>query len=128
MSLQSKTYVVVLSSSARMPELSREIALVAANIVIFAMIIVDRMRAFKSWVNIRAVFSQTTYDLLFAVAMIAMLLARGLDFSLRSVFALSSVAFAITMSSSKLNLKPLITQTFSFEPSIDVFERAVEGA
>ena len=76
---------------------SREFLLVLINVAIFAVLGFLRPDAFLSWTNIKAVLSLMSYDLLIAVAMTMVLIVRGLDLSVGSVLALSSVVMAMLM-------------------------------
>lgn len=76
---------------------SREFLLVAINAAIFAALAFMRPDVFPTWTNIKAVLSLMSYDLLLAVAMTAVLIVRGLDLSVGSVLALSSVVMAMLM-------------------------------
>jgi len=76
---------------------SREFLLVGINLVIFAFLAFMRPDVFPTWTNIKAVLSLMSYDLLVAVAMTVVLIARGLDLSVGSVLALSSVVIAMLM-------------------------------
>lgn len=76
---------------------SREALLVCLNVVICVTLAVLRPDAFASWTNFKAVLSLMTYDLLLAVAMTTVLIVRGLDLSVGSVFALTSVLLAMML-------------------------------
>jgi ribose transport system permease protein len=76
---------------------SREVLLVLINAIIFAVLASLRPDAFPAWTNLKAVLSLMTYDLLLAVAMTTVLIVRGLDLSLGSVLALTTVVMAILM-------------------------------
>ncbi|MBV9673520.1 MAG: ABC transporter permease [Verrucomicrobia bacterium] len=56
-----------------------------------------RPTAFLSWTNIKAVLSLMSYDLLVAIGMTIVLIVRGIDLSVGSVMALSSVTMALLM-------------------------------
>lgn len=76
---------------------SREFLLVLINLAIFGFLAFMRPDVFPTWTNIKAVLSLMSYDLLIAVAMTVVLIARGLDLSVGSVLALSSVVMAMLM-------------------------------
>jgi ribose transport system permease protein len=76
---------------------SRELLLVLINAVIFAVLATLRPDAFPTWTNLKAVLSLMTYDLLLAVAMTTVLIVRGLDLSVGSVLALTTVVMAMLM-------------------------------
>jgi ribose transport system permease protein len=76
---------------------SREFLLVLINLLIFAVLGFLRPDAFLSWTNIKAVLSLMSYDVLVAVAMTMVLIVRGLDLSVGSVLALTSVVMALLM-------------------------------
>jgi ribose transport system permease protein len=76
---------------------SRELLLVLINAVIFIGLAVARPDAFPTWTNLKAVLSLMTYDLLLAVAMTTVLIVRGLDLSVGSVLALTSVVLAMLL-------------------------------
>jgi ribose transport system permease protein len=76
---------------------SRQFLLVLINLAIFLTLSVLRPAAFPSWTNIKAVLSLMSYDLLIAIAMTIVLIVRGIDLSVGSVLALSSVAMALLM-------------------------------
>lgn len=76
---------------------SRQFLLVLINLGIFMALAVLRPDAFLSWTNIKAVLSLMSYDLLLAMAMTMVLIVRGLDLSVGSVMALSSVVMALLM-------------------------------
>lgn len=76
---------------------SREFLLVLINLAIFGYLAFMRPDVFPTWTNIKAVLSLMSYDLLIAVAMTVVLIARGLDLSVGSVLALSSVVMAMLM-------------------------------
>jgi ribose transport system permease protein len=76
---------------------SRESLLVLINIIIFGVLGLLRPDAFLSWTNIKAVLSLMSYDLLIAIAMTIVLIVRGIDLSVGSVLALSSVTMALLM-------------------------------
>ncbi len=76
---------------------SREFLLVIINLLIFAGLGFLRPNAFLSWTNIKAVLSLMSYDLLLAVGMTMVLIVRGLDLSVGSVLALTSVVMALLM-------------------------------
>jgi ribose transport system permease protein len=76
---------------------SREFLLVLINLIIFAALAFARPDVFPTWTNIKAVLSLMSYDLLIAVAMTIVLIGRGLDLSVGSVLALSSVVMAMLM-------------------------------
>ena len=81
------------------PFRSRQFLLVLINILIFAILGLLRPDAFLSWTNIKAILSLMSYDLLIAVAMTIVLIVRGIDLSVGSVLALSSVVMALLMRS-----------------------------
>jgi ribose/xylose/arabinose/galactoside ABC-type transport system permease subunit len=76
---------------------SRELLLFAINALIFVSLAILKPTSFFNWTNIKAVLSLMTYDLLLAVAMTVVLIARGLDLSLGAVVALTSVVMALMM-------------------------------
>ncbi len=76
---------------------SREALLLGINLVIFITLSLLKPTAFLSWINLKAVFSLLTYDLLLAAGMTTVLILRGLDLSVGSVLALSSVVMALMM-------------------------------
>lgn len=76
---------------------TRNALLVVINAVIFITLAVLRPDAFASWTNLKAVLSLMTYDLLLAVAMTVVLIVRGIDLSVGSVLALTSVTMALLM-------------------------------
>jgi ribose/xylose/arabinose/galactoside ABC-type transport system permease subunit len=76
---------------------SRQFLLVLINLAIFLVLSVLRPAAFASWTNIKAVLSLMSYDLLIAIAMTIVLIVRGIDLSVGSVLALSSVSMALLM-------------------------------
>jgi ribose transport system permease protein len=76
---------------------SREFLLVFINLAIFVILGFLRPTAFLSWTNIKAVLALMSYDLLLAIGMTIVLIARGIDLSVGSVMALSSVTMALLM-------------------------------
>lgn len=76
---------------------SREFLLLLINLAIFAFLSFMRPDVFPAWTNLKAILSLMSYDLLIAVAMTVVLIARGLDLSVGSVLALSSVVMAMLM-------------------------------
>jgi ribose/xylose/arabinose/galactoside ABC-type transport system permease subunit len=76
---------------------SRQFFLVLINVAIFLTLTALRPDAFPSWTNIKAVLSLMSYDLLIAIAMTIVLVVRGIDLSVGSVLALSSVTMALLM-------------------------------
>ncbi len=76
---------------------SRQFFLVLINLAIFLALTVLRPDAFPSWTNLKAVLSLMSYDLLIAIAMTIVLIVRGIDLSVGSVLALSSVTMALLM-------------------------------
>lgn len=78
---------------------SREFLLVLINVLIFLVLGLLRPDAFLSWTNIKAILSLMSYDLLIAVAMTIVLIVRGIDLSVGSVLALSTVVMALLMRS-----------------------------
>lgn len=78
---------------------SRQFFLVLINLAIFLALTVLRPDAFPSWTNLKAVLSLMSYDLLIAIAMTIVLIVRGIDLSVGSVLALSSVTMALLMRS-----------------------------
>jgi ribose/xylose/arabinose/galactoside ABC-type transport system permease subunit len=76
---------------------SRQSLLVLINIAIIAGLTVLRPDAFPNWTNLKAVLSLMSYDLLIAIAMTIVLIVRGIDLSVGSVLALSSVTMALLM-------------------------------
>ena len=67
------------------------------NLSIFAILGALRPTAFLSWTNIKAVLSLMSYDLLIAIGMTIVLIVRGIDLSVGSVMALSTVTMALLM-------------------------------
>jgi ribose/xylose/arabinose/galactoside ABC-type transport system permease subunit len=76
---------------------SRQFLLVLINLAIFLTLAALRPAAFPSWTNLKAVLSLMSYDLLIAIAMTIVLIVRGIDLSVGSVLALSSVTMALLM-------------------------------
>ncbi len=76
---------------------SRQFFLVLINLAIFLALTALRPDAFPSWMNLKAVLSLMSYDLLIAIAMTIVLIVRGIDLSVGSVLALSSVTMALLM-------------------------------
>jgi ribose/xylose/arabinose/galactoside ABC-type transport system permease subunit len=76
---------------------TRQFFLVLINVAIFLTLSAVRPDAFPSWTNIKAVLSLMSYDLLIAIAMTIVLIVRGIDLSVGSVLALSSVTMALLM-------------------------------
>ena len=76
---------------------SRQFFLVLINLAIFLALTALRPDAFPSWTNLKAVLSLMSYDLLIAIAMTIVLIVRGIDLSVGSVLALSSVTMALLM-------------------------------
>jgi ribose transport system permease protein len=76
---------------------SRQFLLVLINVAIFLALTALRPDAFPSWTNLKAVLSLMSYDLLIAIAMTIVLIVRGIDLSVGSVMALSSVTMALLM-------------------------------
>lgn len=76
---------------------SREFLLVLINLAIFAFLASMRPDVFPTWTNFKAILSLMSSDLLIAVAMTIVLIVRGLDLSVGSVLALSSVIMAMLM-------------------------------
>jgi ribose transport system permease protein len=76
---------------------SRQFLLLLINVVIFLVLTALRPDAFPSWTNLKAVLSLMSYDLLIAIAMTIVLIVRGIDLSVGSVLALSSVTMALLM-------------------------------
>lgn len=76
---------------------TREGFLVGINLAIMIVLSVARPEAFMTWTNLKAVLSLMSYDLLLAVAMTVVLIARGIDLSVGSVMALTSVVMAMLM-------------------------------
>ena len=76
---------------------TRQSLLIAINIAIFLVLSFLRPEAFASWTNIKAIFALMSYDLLIAVAMTIVLIVRGIDLSVGSILALSSVTMALLM-------------------------------
>jgi ribose transport system permease protein len=76
---------------------SRQTFLVLINVAIFLALTVLRPDAFPAWTNLKAVLSLMSYDLLIAVAMTIVLIVRGIDLSVGSILALSSVTMALLM-------------------------------
>ena len=78
---------------------SRESILALINVAIVLGLAFLAPKAFISWTNTKAVLSLMTYDLLIAVGMTTVLILGGLDLSVGSVLALSSVIMALMMRS-----------------------------
>ncbi len=78
---------------------TRQFFLVLINLAIFVALTILRPDAFPSWTNLKAVLSLMSYDLLIAIAMTIVLIVRGIDLSVGSVLALSSVTMALLMRS-----------------------------
>src|SRR5271169_5121858 len=78
---------------------SRQFLLILINVAIFLTLSMLRPTAFPSWTNIKAVLSLMSYDLLIAIGMTIVLIVRGIDLSVGSVLALSSVTMALLMRS-----------------------------
>ncbi len=76
---------------------SRQFLLLLINAAIFLALTALRPDAFPSWTNLKAVLSLMSYDLLIAIAMTIALIVRGIDLSVGSVLALSSVTMALLM-------------------------------
>jgi ribose/xylose/arabinose/galactoside ABC-type transport system permease subunit len=76
---------------------SRQFLLLLINLAIFLALTALRPDAFPSWTNLKAVLSLMSYDLLIAIAMTIVLIVRGIDLSVGSVLALSSVTMALLM-------------------------------
>ena len=76
---------------------SRQFLLLLINVAIFLALTALRPDAFPSWTNLKAVLSLMSYDLLIAIAMTIVLIVRGIDLSVGSVLALSSVTMALLM-------------------------------
>ena len=94
----SATYSESSASKARRSTFSsREFLLILINVSIFAFLGALRPTAFLSWTNIKAVLSLMSYDLLIAIGMTIVLIVRGIDLSVGSVMALSTVTMALLM-------------------------------
>lgn len=78
---------------------SRQFLLVLINVLIFAVLGALRPDTFLSWTNLKAILSLMSYDLLIAVAMTIVLIVRGIDLSVGSVLALTTVVMALLMRS-----------------------------
>lgn len=76
---------------------TRQSLLITINIAIFAILSILRPDTFASWTNIKAILALMSYDLLIAVAMTIVLIVRGIDLSVGSILALSSVTMALLM-------------------------------
>ena len=76
---------------------NRQFWLILINLAVIAILGALRPDTFLSWINFKAVLSLMSYDLLLAVAMTTVLIVRGLDLSVGSVLALSSVVMALLM-------------------------------
>jgi ribose transport system permease protein len=76
---------------------SREAVLLLVDAFIFITLAIARPTAFANWINFKAVLSLMVYDLLLAVGMTTVLILRGIDLSVGSVLALSSVVMALLM-------------------------------
>lgn len=76
---------------------TRQSLLIIINISIFVVLSILRPDAFASWTNIKAILALMSYDLLIAVALTIVLIVRGIDLSVGSVLALSSVTMALLM-------------------------------
>lgn len=76
---------------------TRESLLVVINVLIFVFLAFVRPEVFPVWTNLKAIVSLMSYDLLIAVAMTVVLISRGLDLSVGSILALSSVVMAMLM-------------------------------
>jgi len=76
---------------------NRQFWLLMINLAVIAFIGLFRPDAFLTWTNFKAVLSLMSYDLLLAIAMTVVLIVRGLDLSVGSVLALTSVALAMLL-------------------------------
>jgi ribose transport system permease protein len=93
------TQPTLTATGQRLPSIfaSRQVLLVLINAAIILTLGVLRPDAFLSWTNFKAVLSLMSYDLLIAVAMTVVLIVRGLDLSVGSVLALTSVVLALLL-------------------------------
>ncbi|WP_420413845.1 ABC transporter permease [Roseibium sp.] len=76
---------------------NRQFWLLMINLVVIGLIGYFRPEAFLSWTNFKAILTLMSYDLLLAVAMTVVLIVRGLDLSVGSVLALTSVVLAMLL-------------------------------
>lgn len=76
---------------------SRQFWLAALNIGVIAVLGFLRPDTFLSWINFKAILSLMSYDVLLAVGMTVVLIVRGLDLSVGSVLALTSVVLAMLL-------------------------------
>jgi ribose transport system permease protein len=76
---------------------SRQFWLAALNLCVIAVIGFLRPDTFLSWINFKAILSLMSYDVLMAMAMTVVLIVRGLDLSVGSVLALTSVVLAMLL-------------------------------
>ncbi|OSP55900.1 hypothetical protein BV911_05440 [Pseudoruegeria sp. SK021] len=76
---------------------SRQFWLILINLAVICTLGALRPDSFLSWINFKAVLSLMSYDVLLAVAMTTVLIVRGLDLSVGSVLALSSVVMAMLL-------------------------------
>ena len=88
---------VRMNSSMKSALASRQFWLLLINAAVIAGLGILRPETFLSWINFKAVLSLMSYDLLLAVAMTTVLIVRGLDLSVGSVMALSSVVMALLL-------------------------------
>ncbi|HBE77889.1 MAG TPA: hypothetical protein DDW65_08925 [Firmicutes bacterium] len=78
---------------------SRVFILFLINGLIFLFLSIFRPDAFLDWKNLKAVFSLMTYDMLLAAGMTLILILGGIDLSVGSVLALTSVIIALSIKS-----------------------------
>ncbi|AML51839.1 ABC transporter permease [Falsihalocynthiibacter arcticus] len=76
---------------------SRQFWLAALNLGVIAVIGFLRPDTFLSWINFKAILTLMSYDVLLAMAMTVVLIVRGLDLSVGSVLALTSVVLAMLL-------------------------------
>ncbi len=76
---------------------SREFWLLLINAGAIILLSALRPDTFFSWLNFKAVLGLMSYDLLLALAMTTVLIVRGLDLSVGSVLALTSVVIALLL-------------------------------
>ena len=76
---------------------SRQFWLAALNLGVIVALGILRPDTFLSWINFKAILSLMSYDVLLAVGMTVVLIVRGLDLSVGSVLALTSVVLAMLL-------------------------------
>lgn len=79
--------------------ISRNLILLFINILVFLGLTLSAGSTFTDWINIKAVLSLMTYDLLLACGLTIVLIGGGIDLSVGAIWALSSVIMALMLRS-----------------------------